>query len=302
MPIPEHLESIWEMKPYRGGIVGQGYGANAVWLMHFDGTTWTEIPLTPANAEPLGGAWIAVSEDTVFAMRGYWQDEGFLITEASVIGPDLIPRPAALPPVDTWDNVGIELAGSESGFVLATTDYTTSSEMTVWHSADGTQWTLLADSQKLEDAQYLRQVQNHRSQYFVVGDAAEMVCSNLSDGRDCILLSNLWRSPDGTAWEKVLTDTGHAVSTYAIGSGPLGIVAFGQQTFDGTYPRAVYLSTDGINWTSRGGPTILDPDSSWWWIDTPVVSGDTVLAMGSSYNESDSREQPFMIIGRLVEE
>ncbi|MDX2344816.1 MAG: hypothetical protein QNL12_14345, partial [Acidimicrobiia bacterium] len=199
------------------------------------------------------------------------------------------------------EEVNVELAGSDEGFILATSSYGSDVSLSVWHSVDGHDWKLLTQSEPLEEAQYAWNLQRHRTKYFVVGEGSELRCVATSQGEQCTSLIQLWSSPDGGAWSRVVTDAGDSVSTFDVGSGPLGLVAIGQNVFDGTYPRSVYTSVDGASWELANDFALLHPTADWWWIDTPAVSEDTIVMVGSaSWETGEPRDQPFVIIGRVV--
>ena len=44
--------------------------------------------------------------------------------------------------------------------------------------------------------------------------------------------------------------------------------------------------------------------ASWWWITSPAIGTDTIIIVGETYVDSDTEptQEPFMIIGRLIDE
>ncbi len=305
VPFPDHVEGIWDLQPFAAGVIGQTWSEGEVSLVFFDGAAWTEIPLQPPEGNQyLDLVRVAVARDRALVIAGWWSDEGIILNEAMIIEPDLTVRTADLPPNGSWGDSNIELAGSDAGFLLGSTSYfATNGDLKVWHSGDGQDWVLVTESSSLDDVQYVWNLQEHRSRYFVVGDTAELRCSSQAEERNCVSLMGLWSSPDGAAWDRVITESGEPVSAYEIGSGPLGLVAFGQEMIDTSYPREVYLSIDGITWSALGGLSLLAPDAEWWWIDTPAVGTDTVIAVGSFYRFTGGADSDtsFMITGRLVD-
>ena len=130
-----------------------------------------------------------------------------------------------------------------------------------------------------------------------------MRCSSQGEERNCTNVVGLWSSTDGIEWERVRTETGEPMAARAFGSGPLGLVAFGQELVDVTYPRSVFTSRDGESWTNAGGLTLLDTRANWWWSSIPAVGEDTVIAAGSAYRGTAGIDtaEPFLIIGRLID-
>ena len=304
---PELWDAFWDMQPFHNGVIGVVSQRGTVGLAYYDGSEWTEISLTPpGETSYLDIARIAVSQDQIMAITGWWQEDGLLLNEALLIGPDLVPHVVELPPEDSWAETNIQLAGSDRGFVLGTTSYyEPHAGLSIWHSSDGFDWTLLADTEPLGDAQFVWNLQEHRSQYFVVGEGSEMRCTTSTAGENCAAAIQLWSSPDGVAWDRVITKSGEPVSTYEIGSGPLGLVAFSQELTDSTLPRSVFFSTDGAEWTTEGDLALLNPVSEWWYIDTPAVGTDTVIAVGYSFDplgSSQQEQQTFLIVGRMTGE
>jgi hypothetical protein len=304
---PDTWDGLADIQPFHEGVIATVYSQSTVKLAYYDGNDWTMIPIAePDEASYLDVARVAVSEDRVMVISGWWREDGFLLNEAAIMGTDLIPHTVALPPEDSWAETNIQLAGSDEGFVLGISSWFQSNPgLSIWYTADGLDWTIPADSAALGDAQFVWNLQRHRSQYFVVGESTELRCTTSAAGENCVSLIQLWSSPDGVAWDRVITETGEPVSTYEIGSGPLGLVAFSQELEDSTFPRLVYFSTDATSWASAGDLTLLNPDAEWWYIDTPAVGIDTVVAVGSSFNATNSQDQndePFLIIGRLLDD
>ncbi len=302
LPVPEDVDSLWNLHPFNGGLVGQTWFDDRAGLAVFDGATWIEIELPIAeSSDYLNLHNMAISGDRIVAITGSWSENGEQIVQAHAIGTDFIPKTVALPAEIAIDEVSVELAGSDEGFILATSSYGSDVSLSVWHSVDGSDWTLLTQSEPLEDAQYAWNLQRHRSQYFVVGDGSEMRCVTTSQGENCVSLAQLWSSPDGAAWSRVRTDGGEPVSTYDVGSGPLGLVAVSQRMFDGTFPRSVYTSVDGASWELTSDFALLHPSATWWWMNTPAVSEDTIVMVGAAvWDTGELRDQPFVIIGRVI--
>jgi hypothetical protein len=304
---PDSWDGLAEIQPFHEGLIATVYGQATVELAYYDGSDWTMIPIAdPDEASYLDVARVAVAGDRVMVISGWWQEDGFLLNQAAILGTDLIPQAVALPPEESWAETNIQIAGSDEGFVLGTSSWFPSDPgLSIWYTADGLEWTVLAETGALEDAQFVWNLQQHRSRYFVVGEGTEMRCTASAAGENCVSLIQLWSSPDGVAWDRVITETGEPVSTYEIGSGPLGLIAFSQELADSTFPRSVYFSTDATTWTSAGDLTLLNPDAEWWYVDAPAVGIDTVLAVGSSFNATNSQDQndePFLIIGRLLDD
>jgi hypothetical protein len=176
--------------------------------------------------------------------------------------------------------------------------------MSVWHSPNGHDWALIAETASIEDAAYVWNFQHHFTEYFVVGEGAETSCSTSGDdGVACQNLAGLWSSPDGVAWDRVLTTAGEPLSAYEIGSGPLGLAAVAVDYYGNELPRPIYLSPDGRTWDRAGNLALLHPNVTWWWANQPAVGESSIVIPGAAYNETAGvdGDTPFVIVGRLVD-
>lgn len=305
MEVPD-VQSLWSFGPYQDGLVARAWRDDTTLLLTFDGDEWSEIEFLPEVAGNLSLMDLAVSGDTMMVLTGTWHDEGhgWESIDAWLIGPDLVPLRIQLPTDIDWEENTIGLVGSDEGFVLATTPYDTPRSMEVWHSPEGQSWTQIAATTAIEDATYVWDFQGHRNSYFVVGEGAETRCSSIGDGvSNCQQLVSLWSSPDGVAWDQVLTRSGEPLAAHEVGSGPLGLVAVAAEFYENRVPRPIYLSADGTEWDRAGNLALLHPDVNWWWARQPAIGEDTVVIPGSAYYESagDEGDVPFLIVGRLVD-
>jgi hypothetical protein len=299
---PSRVESVWSLQPFLDGVVGQGWVAGRPSVVYFDGTDWTvlELPRDEVGQQDL--MHLSAREDRALVVGGTWGEEsGPSVENAWIMGPDLVLDPVDLPPLGEWTEVNVGLAADDNGFILSVTDFFDSRDLSIWHTTDGSDWRLIAESAGIEDASYLWNLQQHRSQYFVVGEGMEMRCTADGGGGEiCESAIGLWTSPDGVAWDRVLTQAGAPVAAYEIGSGELGLVAFGQPLYGTQVPRPVYFSADGQAWQQPGGLALLYPNVDWWWINQPAVSANTVIATGNAYREGENAEHAFVLVGRLV--
>ncbi|MDJ0664035.1 MAG: hypothetical protein QNJ75_05710 [Acidimicrobiia bacterium] len=305
LPAPEDVEGVWDLKPFAGGLLGQAWFEGKLRLVHFDGTAWSDVAIPPPDSSVHQElSRIAVSGDRALVVT-WWDGPGGIIHNGAVLNTDLEAISLTLPEgFSTPFENSFELAGSEAGFVVAVGDYYgTVDDLALWTSSDGTDWRLLAQTSSLDNAQYIWNLQQHRSQYFVVGDTLEMHCSPRGEEGNCTNVVGLWSSTDGVDWERVRTETGEPMATRAFGSGPLGLIAFGQELMDTAYPRSVFMSRDGEAWTTAGGLTLLDTAAEWWWSSIPAIGEDTVITAGHSYrtNIGIDTAEPFLIIGRLLD-
>ncbi|MCP4308197.1 MAG: hypothetical protein GY788_25635 [bacterium] len=298
---PDAVESIWGLKPFGDGVAGQGWTDGRPSIVVFDGDDWTVLDLPSEATNDQNVAYAGINEDRILAITGAWQDErGPDFDNAWIIDKDLALTEVSLPPVDDWSEINVGLAADDTGFILSAASFNSHS-LSIWHTTDGFDWTAIAESAGIEDASYMWNLQQHRSQYFVVGEAMEMRCTPDGAGEICESAVGLWRSPDGRAWDRVLTQAGTAVSTYEIASGDLGLVAFGLPTNGPPIPRPVYLSADGQEWHQAGGLSMLHPDVDWWWINSPAVSGDTIIATGNGFRDGQDSDRPFLLVGRVLD-
>jgi hypothetical protein len=176
-------------------------------------------------------------------------------------------------------------------------------DMTIWHSGQGSEWTEVAVTTSIEDAAFVWNLQRHRNRYFVVGEGAESSCND----EFCDQLVGMWSSPDGSAWDRVLTQSGNPVAAYEIGSGPLGLVAVAAEQYisdtSPSGPRPLYFSPDAVQWQAAGSLAFLHPDVVWWYTQQPAVGDDAIVIPGSAYDGTagEDSDQPFLIVGRLLE-
>ncbi len=311
MEMPEGVTSLWQLQPFRDGLIGQAWYDDVPLLILYDGQAWSEIAIAaPPEGLHRNIAQMAAHADTLLVVTQDWSETGtdepnsqaWLMGASNALVP--VDLPLDLPFESGWYDQSIGIAGDAGGFLLATAGYD-AQQMSIWHSPDGRTWTELAARTTLDNAAYVWNLQQHRDKYFVVGEGIETVCSDLADGSNvCTNLLSLWSSPDGQDWARVFTSSGEAVSSYEIGSGPLGLVAVGADSpwSDSQNPRPIYLSSDGEEWERAGAMNLSDPDGHWWWAQRPAVGEAVVLIPGSSYDESSGFEAdaPFLIVGKLL--
>jgi hypothetical protein len=305
MPAPDAIDSIWNVEPYRDGLVAQAWDDRS-FLLVFDGDEWSEIEFPDEAGDYVEVTNLAVSGDTILAFTGSWTEEahGLVASNAWLVGPDRVPRQTTLPPEISWSEETMGLVGSEEGFVLATSQYGTPTSPTIWHSSDGKVWSLIARRTSIDDALYVWGFQHHLTEYFVVGEGAETRCTTTEEqGQICQQLFGLWSSPDGAAWDQVLTDAGEPLAAHEVASGPLGMAAVAMEYYENKLPRPIYLSADGQRWDRAGNLGLVNPDVSWWWVNTPAVGTDTIIIPGATYDDSSGTDGdvPFVIVGRLLE-
>jgi hypothetical protein len=307
MQSPEGIESMWQLQPYRDGFVAQGWRAGKPVLLIFNGTEWTEVPFPlPEDGTNAVPGSMAVSGDRMLLFIETWGNDGPQAPKAWLVGTDLTLRPAAMPEEALTNSGNLGLVGSDDGFVVATSSGSNSDHISVWHSVDGESWTQIAESASIDDAQYVWNLQQHRDRYFVVGQGLETTCwTTLESGEICQQAVAMWTSPDGVAWDRLVTKSGVPLASYEIADGPLGLAAVGQENFEANLPRSLYFSEDGQTWEYSAGLSLLHPDATWWWVNTPAIGSDTIIIPGSSYNESPGgidSDVPFLIIGRVIDE
>lgn len=121
----------------------------------------------------------------------------------------------------------------------------------VWSSSNGTSWTkILADTISPGSKQFPKR-SNHSSVVFnnkmwVIGGAG-----------GAAVLNDVWSSPDGTSWTKVLADTASPGSNQFSQRYGQGSVVFnnkmwviGGDDFSNINKNDVWSSTDGVTWTN----------------------------------------------------
>ncbi|MEA2000697.1 MAG: hypothetical protein U9N84_02230 [Actinomycetota bacterium] len=306
-PSPEGIESMWQLQPFGSGFVAQGWRQSESVLLLFDGVEWTEVTFPPLEGGGDGGlSHMAVSRDRILVFTETWDHEGPGERQAWLVGTDLTPRRASTPDDALTDYGPLGLVGSDEGFVVTTSTGNRGDNISVWHSGDGTVWSQIAESASIDDARYVWNLQRHRSTYFVVGEGLETTCSTtLDSGEICQQSVGLWTSPDGVAWDRVVTKTGEPLAAYEVASGPMGLVAVGQESFDTTLPRSLYFSLDAVTWEHSTDLSLLHPDATWWWVNNPAVGSDTIIIAGASFNEQTSgfdSDEPFVIVGRVIDD
>ncbi|MDJ0953469.1 MAG: hypothetical protein QNJ81_07300 [Acidimicrobiia bacterium] len=304
IPAPDGAMGIWRLQPFAGGVVGESWLGDGLRLVHYDGAEWSEVELEIPHPEHLDTVSLAVSGDRMMVVTSSWSEsDGSRSVQAAVLGPDFSPRPVNLPPRNSWEETNIEVAGSDDGFLLtASSWHGVRTNLNIWHTTNGADWRLLAESQALDDAQYVWNLQEHRSRYFVVGDTAELRCSADDEESWCMNLMGLWSSPDGVDWDRAFTEDGEPVAARAVGSGPLGLVAVGQEGYETTIPREVYASIDGSSWSRMGGLSLLNSDAEWWWIDAPAVGADSIVMVGTDFGGTAlNPNETIIIVGHLLD-
>lgn len=307
MQSPPGVDGMWQLQPFGDGFVAQGWKQNESMLLIFDGTEWTEVtfPL-PEGADDGGIAHITVSGDRILVLTETWGFQGPGDRQAWLVTSDNLPRLVTLPDDALTDYGPLGLAGSDEGFVIATSIGDRGDNVSVWHSNDGTGWTQIAESASIDNAQYVWNLQQHRSKYFVVGEGLETTCTTTTaSGEVCQQLVGLWTSPDGVAWDRVMTQTGEQLATYEVASGPLGLAAVGQGNFDDAMlPRSLYFSQDAETWEQSTSLSLLHPNATWWWVNNPAIGNDTIIFPGASYSgpvDGVDSDVPFLIIGRVID-
>jgi hypothetical protein len=302
-----NVTGMWNLQPYRDGLIAQAWEEERSYLAFYDGNEWSEIELPRVESAPYFDVrYLATSGDKTLVVTVGWS-EGYAAGpdahQAWLIGPDNVPSQANLP-IDLWENdESIGLVGSDEGFVLGTAEYGSPHSMQIWFSQDGYDWAEVAAKTSIEDAAYVWNLQRHQDTFFVVGEGAETNCINASDGGDvCGQVVGMWSSPDGADWKRVFTTSGEPVGAYELGSGPLGLVALSGFNSDRPLPRPIYLS-DGDYWNRAGNLALMHPDAQWWWASMPAVGADTIVIPGSAFDPSsiENEDTPFLIVGRLLD-
>ncbi|MCP3998052.1 MAG: hypothetical protein GY722_23775, partial [bacterium] len=287
LPGPEQSEGIWDLKPFAGGVLGQSWIQGRPQLLYFDGSSWQEVAISPPESPVFQEMTsIAVSGDRALVMTSWWGEQDGLVHNAELLSPDLettwIELPEAL---RNYEDGLINLTGTDDGFLVAVGGNPGArDDLAVWTTTDGTDWRLLTQTSSLDDAQFIWNLQEHRSRFFVVGDTLELRCASQEEESNCMNVSGLWSSTDGTEWDRVRNESGEPIETRAVGTGPLGLVAFGQEFWDTAYPRPIFVSDDGETWTTAGELMQLDANAEWWWSSVPAVGAETVIAAGTSYD------------------
>lgn len=287
---PPDVDNVFDLHSFQGGLAAQAWRADQLLLVFFDGSSWSEVAL-PAPSSDYYGFRVASTGDRLLAIADAPSRQS-----AWLVDGDHRLRETALPLDFTGEIMG--LGGSEDGFVLAAP--VASTGVIIWYSGDGAHWERIVASAPLDDVQWFWNLERHRSRYFVVGQDVESRCLTSAElGTYCSQLVHLWSSPDGGAWDQVRTDKGESVASSQVGSGPLGLVALGQDYYSPVLPRPIYLSPDGAAWQRLGNLTLFATDSSWW-AETPAVGTSTIVIPGSLYNEQTNADTGFLIVGHLL--
>ncbi len=297
------FDGLWNLQPLRDGLIGQAWERERSFLTFYDGDEWTAIDLP--GSEEAGRFYdvghLATSGETALVVTFEWSEDSMGSPEfrqAWLIGPDNVPRRTTLPAAPfsaDADIMGLE--GSDEGFLLGTIQGWPPS-LRIWLSPDGYDWDEVAATTVIEETGYIWNLQRHKGRYFAVGEGTHTDCST----GPC---EQLWSSPDGGEWERVVTTSGEPVGAYDLGSGPLGLMAIAVDFYsDRPPPRPLYLSPDGTTWERAGNLALWHPDAEWWWASPPAVGTDTILVPGSAFrpNTGFDEDTPFLIVGRLLDD
>ena len=213
------VTGMWNLQPFRDGLIAQAWDQQRSFLIFYDGAEWSEIELPD---DTLGMPYhdvqfLATSGDVGLVTTVQWSEgyePGPEAHHAWLIEPGEPPRETSLPPglTETDDTIG--LVGSDEGFLVATAQFGSPRTMTIWFSPNGEDWTELAATTTIENAAYVWNLQRHHDKLFVVGEGAETNCGTTDDGGSfCQQLVGLWSSPDGADWERVFTTSGENTDT-----------------------------------------------------------------------------------------
>jgi len=308
-PVPDGATSLWQMHAFQDGLIGSMWNSAGMELVYFDGSTWTPIPVPvedPANAY----FSVVTGTDTALLEVTEWSDAGITTNAVYMIDSELNLTGASEPPA-TADSPypNVQFTPSDNGFVAIVTDMGTGS-ISVWVTATGQEWTLLTEKLALDNVGAIWSLQGHNGQYFVVGEGAELRCTDTTLGDECGFWLTVWDSPDGQEWHELRTTDGGLVTTSQIASGPLGLAAFGTRSPTGS-ASAVYVSADGSEWEEVEHLALMNTADTSWWDSAPAVGNDTIVLTGIIYSQSvtldpdiyeGSDGQAFMIVGRLVDQ
>jgi hypothetical protein len=305
MTAPEDTEWMWNVMPFREGLVAEGWEFDEPLLLLFDGTEWSSVPIPREDEDgDFGLSRMATSGDELLVLTDSWTETGPSDSAAWVLDANDTFRKVDLPEEISAIENTIGLVGSEEGYVLATSQH--GRGMMLWQSDLGDTWTPITDSDSLDDVEAVWNLERHGNKYFVAGQGDELKCTQTPEnGTACAPSFGLWSSSDGSTWDRVYTTGGDPVSAGELSSGSLGMAAFGQDFYsDQTSPRAVYLSTDTQNWEHAGHLSLIYPGSEWWWLSRPAIGSDAIVISGMAEQNPadsfDSPEQPFLIVGTVI--
>ena len=302
------FDGLWNLRPFRDGLIGQAWEQERSFLAFYDGDGWTAIDLPGAEAAEgfYDVGYLATSGETTLVVTFEWSEDhegGPGLRQAWLIGPDGVPQETSLPAAFSEQADTIALEGSDEGFLLGAIQSWPRS-IQIWFSPDGYNWDEVAAATGIEIATYIWNLQSHNNRYFVIGEDYNCLTAG-GDSSVCEHPIGLWSSPDGADWERVLTTSGEPVGAYELGSGPLGLVAMAVAAdfySDTPLPRPLYLSPDGTTWERAGNLALWHPDAEWWWASLPAVGTDTILFPGSAYKANTGEDTPFLIVGRLIDD
>lgn len=310
--VPDRATGLLRLHAFQDGLIGSMWNNDGIELTFFDGSTWASIPV-PVEDPARAYFSVTAGTDTALLHVSEWSDDGIAATDAVyMIDSELNLTGAAEPPA-TADSpyAYVQFAPSDRGFIAIVTDMGTGS-ISVWVTDTGQEWTLLTEKLVLDNVDLIWSLQGHSGQYFVVGEGAELRCTDTSLGDECGFWLTVWDSPDGTDWHELRTTDGRLVTTSQIASGPLGLAAFGARSPAGS-ASAVYISADGDEWEEVEHLALINTAGASWWGSAPAVGTDTIVLVGTIYRQrptldpdtyevAEDSEQTFMIVGRLVDQ
>jgi hypothetical protein len=317
-PLPANALELGDFYAFHNGVIGSVWtgdvgswwvGTSELHLEYFDGNSWTpvDIPVADPSDAYFG---VTVGSDLTLVTAWQWDDSGVGSADMYTVGRDLSVHSGYLPPPMMRSAfLPLSITAADDGFVAFVTDSTTNAT-SVWRTATGAQWTQVADALSLDDMATIWNIHHEQGRFLAAGESYGSLCSRPpSEGGDCG--TSLWTSPDATEWRQVRTTTNGVVAATDLGSGPLGLAAFGPDAATGQ-PLSIYLSRDGETWEAVPGAALYGAADQWWWTFAPAVGTDTIVLAGASYRETGMGPEAYpsfddtptflMIVGRVIDQ
>ena len=239
----------------RGDTTNVEHHVAAAWISE-DGAAWRHVADSP---ELDGGQMI----DVIATENGFVAVGGIIAADAAAVWTS--------PDGEVWQRAGADAPDFEHasmwavseggpGYVAVGWRRNPEPDLAVWTSGDGDDWTLTPELPGAAGFQG-RAIAGIDGELVIVGD--------LVGGGEAAV----WRSADGTTWERVASDTFAEASMTDTVVSDGGLVAVGSHLDD----AAVWTSADGSSWRLAESEVFADA-----FLSRAIATPDGVLAVGAT--------------------
>lgn len=301
---PSPLDSIGTVSAYPGGVLATGPIGPSDVVAIFTGTDWTTIRL-PNTSAPQHAVYSAAStadRTVVIRLEQIWNEDVLYIPQVWVLDATGTLEQGTFPGAGDGNAFPQGLVATDNGFLLATIGLPglNAGAPMLHSSSDGLDWTELPNPFPTEGAS-LGGLTRVADRYVVTAGGEDMYCFETEGGTGCYQISVVWSSVDGETWTQAFVAEGDPVTGRAVGGGDLGAFVIDEPPGDYNAPRAVFLSSEGVNWERLASPLLLDPEATFTWFVPPAVGTDTVVIATSSDHGTAEALQNSLIVGHLIE-